>query len=153
MNKTDLYVQDIAHWSNAISNVVISRQYYHRAICSAIAWWYIAVDKRDFCGQLIEYVHICMRFGAKILARVYCVVVHCSADLLPDSFSCLFWTGFRSLFVIMATEEATVWFVQEIEKQPAIWDFRDSKHSKRTVLDKAWTAVARDANIAGMFVL
>lgn len=53
--------------------------------------------------------------------------------------------------VTMVTEEARNFkFILEIEKQLAIWDFKDFKHSKRTELDKAWTAVTHDVNITSI---
>ncbi len=47
MNKTDTFVQDLSHWSNAILNVAILRQYITEQ-------YDMRIDKRDFCSQLIR---------------------------------------------------------------------------------------------------
>ncbi len=59
MNKTDSFVQDVSHWSNAILNFATSRQYITEQYDMRIARWYIAVDKSDFCSRLIDF----MQFG------------------------------------------------------------------------------------------
>ncbi len=56
MNKTDSFVWNLSHWSNAISNVAISRQYTTEQYDIRIARWYIAIDKRDFF-QLADRLH------------------------------------------------------------------------------------------------
>ncbi len=55
MNKTDSFVQDLSHWSNAISYVAISRQYITKQYNMRIARWYMAIDKRDLCSQLTDF--------------------------------------------------------------------------------------------------
>ncbi len=60
--------QYLSPWSNAISNVAMSRQYITEQYDMRIAWWYIAIDKLDFCSQLINF----MQFGKlfKVVAIV-----------------------------------------------------------------------------------
>ncbi len=68
MNQTDLLVQDLSHWSNAISNVAVSRYYITEQYNMWIAWRYIAVDKRDFCSRLIDFTQFDVPF--KVVATV-----------------------------------------------------------------------------------
>ncbi len=68
MNKADSFIQGLSHWSNGISNVAISRKYIAEQHDTRIARWYIVVDKRDFCSQLIEF----MQFG--VLLKVVAIV-------------------------------------------------------------------------------
>ncbi len=55
MNKTDPFVQDVSHWSKAISNVATITIIYHRAI-------HIAIDKLDFCSQLMVFIQFGVLF-------------------------------------------------------------------------------------------
>ncbi len=68
MNKTDSFVQDLSHWSNVISNVAISQKYITEQYDMRIAQWYIAVDKRDFCSQVIDFMQLGVCF--KVVAIV-----------------------------------------------------------------------------------
>lgn len=79
-----------------------------------------------------------MQFCTKIFAPL-CVVIHNREDL----FHVLHYSGLVFSIVIMNRsnlsegEVRNVKFVLKIEKQSAIWDFRDPKHSKRTEFDEA----------------
>ncbi len=68
MNKTDSFVQDLSHWSDAISNVAISRLYITEQHDMRIARWCIAIDIHDFYSQLINF----MQFG--VLFKVVAIV-------------------------------------------------------------------------------
>ncbi len=68
MNEIDSFVQDLSHWSNAISHVAISRQYITEQYDMRIARWYIAIDIRDFCSQLIDLMQFDVLF--KVVAIV-----------------------------------------------------------------------------------
>ncbi len=62
MNKTDSFVQDLSHWSNALSNVALSRQCITEQYDMRIARWYIAVNKRDCCSHLIDFIQFGVLF-------------------------------------------------------------------------------------------
>ncbi len=72
MNKTDLFVQDLSHWSNATLNVAKSRQYITKQYNMRIVRWYIAIEKRDFCSQLIDFMQFSVLF--KVVAIM--VIAH-----------------------------------------------------------------------------
>ncbi len=88
MNKTDSFVQNLSHWSNAISSVAISQQYITEQYDVWIARWYIPIDKHDFCSRLSTFCAIWRTFQGG---------GYCGHSELIEISEKIYWKNFQNI--------------------------------------------------------
>lgn len=44
-------------------------------------------------------------------------------------------------------------FVEFVEKYPCIYDFTRDDHSKRNVIETAWSSIGKEFKLSGMYIL